>query len=193
MRCARNDKMAAVLMVTGIYLISAMSSDAAAIYTSIEEGKCSAAPGDVLAQYQVRGLDAEECHGYKGWRLFIVSTPERSWIDLRYGRQTWSTERVVVHENTYGHFPNIGGTAVEWGTTTRGVPSSIIFRIDAQGIGKEGIMDTNTSRYYAIKLNQDRPTFCGLAMTNEEARVLATGKCDKPLKKIMSDDKTSGN
>lgn len=188
LRCVK----AVLGIIMGLSITPANSSGAATIFTSIEESKCFTPPSAVLAQYGARGLNVQECKGIKGWRVFIVITNERSWIDLKHADRIWTSEDEVVQENSWGHFPNVGGSDVEWSTTTEGHPSSIIFRIDAQGMGKDGVMDTNTSRYFALKLKQNGPAFCGVAKTKEKARALATsGKCDKELKSLVIPKKTA--
>lgn len=185
----------AVFAIIGfLSFIPATSSGAAVTYTSIDENKCAPPRDDVLQLYEARGLYVEECKGIKGWRLFVVATNERSWIDLRHAGQSWTSEERVVQENTFGHFPNVTGSTVEWNTSAEGSPSSLIFRVNALGPGKDGVMDTNTSRYYVIELKQNKPTFCGLAKSKEQARALSTsGKCDKGLKELPRPRKKAGN
>lgn len=170
--------------------ITAPAYGAASIYTSLKEEECHVPSSVISAAYDAEGTTVQECPAPKGWRLFIVSSDERSWADIGRGASLWSTERAVVHDNSFGLFPNIGGAVAEWMVTGGGSPSSLIFRIAAQdpNLPVAGGEVRRISRLLVIDLQDKEPTFCGLAKTNQEARDLATNrrlcKMQLPAKKF---------
>lgn len=152
------------------------------LYTPIDPKRCWSPGKQLVAGYQARGLEAQECKAPGDWKLFIVSSDERSWVDLQRGERTWTTEEEVVYKNDFGYFPNIGSSVVEWIMSPDGKPSSFIFRINAQSPKQDAPLYAKASRLFVISLRQDRPTFCGTARTNEEARTVAIrGNCTGQL------------
>lgn len=145
------------------------------LYTSIKSTTCSKPPSSIAAAYDARGLSAQECPAPKGWRLFVVSSDERSWLEIARDHSLWSAEEEVVYRNEFGHFPNLGAERVEWRTTKSGVLSALIFRISAQDPNRpaSGPGAMNLSRLFVIGLASRTPRFCGTAKTNQEARVIA--------------------
>lgn len=113
------------------------------------------------------------------------SSDERSWVDIGRGSSLWSTERAVVYDHSFGLFPNVGGSVAEWVVAGGGSPSSLIFRIAAQdpNLPVAGGEVRRISRLLVIDLQDEEPTFCGLAKTNQEARNLAGSPrlCNKQL------------
>lgn len=87
---------------------------AESIYTSLKEEECHVPSSAISAAYDAEGTTVQECPAPKGWRLFVISSDERSWRDIGRGFSVWSTERAVVHDNSFGLFPNIGGAVAEW-------------------------------------------------------------------------------
>lgn len=151
-------------------------SGAESLYTSIKSGDCQKPSASIAAFYESRGLTAEECKAVEGWRLFVVSSDARSWLELARERTLWSTEDQVVHRNEFGNFPNIGSEKVEWRMTKTHSPASLIFRITAQDPAN---VDKNLSRLFVVGIKNNIPLLCGVVRTNKEARALAedTSSC----------------
>lgn len=147
-------------------------SGAESLYTSIKAGDCRKPSTSIVAFYESRGLTAEECKAADGWRLFVVSSDERSWLELARDRTLWSSEEQVVNRNEFGNFPNIGSEKVEWQMTKTNSPASLIFRITAQDPAN---INKNLSRLFVIGIRDNTPHFCGAVKTNKEARALAEG------------------
>lgn len=171
--------------------VSAEAQPLQSLYTSIKSTACSKPPAPTIAAYNARGLSAQECPAPKGWRLFAVSSDERSWLEIARDRSLWSTEEEVVYRNEFGHFPNLGAERVEWRMKKPGTPSALIFRISAQDSNRpaSGPGAMNLSRLFVISLANGAPRFCGTAKTNEEAKTLAdnaktctTALREQPLK-----------
>ena len=173
-----------IMSIAASFLVlSAGLARAKTLYTSTEPSKCSSPSKQLIALYDAQGLDVQECKGPKGLKFLVVSTDERSWVDLQQGDQIWTTQDEVVYNNRFGYFPNIGSGVVEWNVTSAGEPSSLIFRITAQDKRKGAPIGATVSRLFVISLRQNRPAFCGVATTNEEARALSnsSGKCRNRL------------
>lgn len=140
------------------------------LYTSIKSGDCQKPSASIIAFYESRGLTAEECKAVGGWRLFVVSSDARSWLELARERTLWSSEEQVVTRNEFGNFPNIGSEKVEWQMTKTHSPTSLIFRIAAQDPAN---IDKSLSRLFVIGIRNNTPNLCGVVKTNKEARALA--------------------
>ena len=84
------------------------------VYTSVKPTDCHVPPPPLVTAYEARGLAVRECQAPKGWRLFVVSTDECSWLELSRDGLLWSTEEQVVYRNNFGNFPNLGADKVEW-------------------------------------------------------------------------------
>ena len=108
------------------------TSGAESLYTSIKSGDCQKPSKSIVAFYDSRGLTAQECKAAEGWRLFVVSSDARSWLEVARDRTLWSSEEQVVSQNEFGNFPNIGSEKVEWPMTKANSPAALIFRIAAQ-------------------------------------------------------------
>lgn len=158
------------------------------LYTSIKSTACSKPPASTVAAYDARGLSAQECPAPKGWRLFAVSSDERSWLEIARDHSLWTTEEEVVYRNEFGHFPNLGAERVEWRMKKPGTPSALIFRISAQDPNRpaSGPGATNLSRLFVISLANGAPRFCGTAKTNQEAKAIADNAttCNTALREL---------
>jgi len=172
-------RLGTVLLFTLSACNSANSSEES-LYTSVKSGDCRKPSTAISAFYESRGLTAEECVAAKGWRLFFVSSDERSWPELARDATLWSSEEQVVYKNNFGHFPNIGAEKVEWRMTKAGIPTALIFRIAAQDPQHT---DKNLSRLFVLGFRDQTPYFCGVANTNQEARMLVEkrGACSTAL------------
>lgn len=176
-------RLGAVLLLTLCACTPANSSDES-LYTSVKEGDCRKLTTATAQFFESRGLSAEECDAPKGWRLFVVSSEERSWLELARDASLWSTEEQVVHKNAFGHFPNIGAEKVEWRLTSTRTPAALIFRIGAQNPQN---IDKTLTRLFVLALKDSAPYFCGVAKTNEDARSMAenTVACSIPLPQLQ--------
>lgn len=148
-----------------------------ALYTSIKAADCTEPSPPLAAAFEARGLSAQECPGANGWRLFVASSDERSWLELARGPSLWSSENEVVYRNTFGEFPNVGAEKVEWQLDDQGRPHYLIFRIAAQApAGSEPAerpsRPSRLSRLFVLRLADEGPSFCGAARGNQEARQL---------------------
>lgn len=164
--------MAAVAALAVAALATGAHADGS-VFTSTEGVKCWS-PRDVEPGYRERDLAVQECPGMGGYRLFVVSSDARSWIDLwRADGAFWSSEEVVVYERPIGHFPNVAGSnVVEWRRYADGTPYALIFRIRAQD---SDATNRKVTRLYVVSLRPSGITLAGRARTNEEARHLADG------------------
>ncbi|ACH39786.1 hypothetical protein Gbem_2782 [Citrifermentans bemidjiense Bem] len=169
----RRTKLAVVCALLTIGVPASLGAES--IYTSLKEEDCHNPPLAISAAYDADDLTVQECAAPKGWRLFVVSSEERSWVDISRGSFLWSTERAVVYENSFGLFPNVGSAVAEWMVAGDGRLSSLIFRISAQdpNLPVAGGNVRRVSRLLVIDLRDKEPTSCGLAKTNQEARNLA--------------------
>ncbi|MFO1434360.1 MAG: hypothetical protein U1F76_30480 [Candidatus Competibacteraceae bacterium] len=156
----------------------AQSSD----YTSLKINECKKPSKAVVKTYASQGLAVLECPGLGGYRLFLVSSEERSWIDIARGKGRWSSEKDVVYQHQFGYFPNVASSALaEWRRNPAGQPVALIFRIAAQ----RPEADQNTpgsllSRLVVIRLDSKRPCVLGVVEDNESARTLADSARDCP-------------
>lgn len=159
------------------------------LYTSVGLEVC-ASPAQTPSVYARRDLYAQRCPGTPpGWRLYVVSSQARSWLDLWHGDAIWSLENSVVYDHPIGDFPNIGGAAVvEWHLDSQGRPLALIFRVTALESPTQGtdVEPRRLSRLYVVRL-APRPCLLGVVTDNREARemVAAGDACAKPLAPLL--------
>ena len=127
----------------------------------------------------------EECPAVDGWKLFKVYEHEgRSWIDIAYGRNIWSSQNQVWNDPEYnfGQFPGIESTHVEWMMAENGEPTALIFQVTAQDPDAPSRL---LARLFVLRLSNNVPFFCGMAKTSREARELANNAttCTTTLEK----------
>jgi len=142
-------------------------------YVSLADDNCFQPPGDTLHLYSIRGLGVVECRVKKtAIRLFVVSSEERSWIDIAVGDKLWSTEDSIVYtqENQFGYFPNVGATPVELVVSQKQVPLGLIFRVTAQDPNQQTQESSNISRLFAFGFRKEGLCFLGLTDNNAAAR-----------------------
>jgi hypothetical protein len=112
--------------------------------------------------------------GLGGYKLVHLSGDERSWINIRFGKQTVDLYSATM-EAGGGTFPHKANDVVEWrGVEKNGrfVPHAIIYRIAA---GNDETRKIHT-RLVVIKLDKERSSVIGHAEgANEEkdARAMA--------------------
>jgi hypothetical protein len=105
--------------------------------------------------------------GFGGYKLVHLAGDERSWINIRFGKNTVDLYSATM-EAAGGTFPQKANDVVEWrGTEANGrfVPYAIIYRIAA---GNDETRKTHT-RLVVIKLDRERSAVIGHAEgANEE-------------------------
>ena len=176
----------AVLAIVAVGLTVAASQQSSPArtesrYTTIELDKCQPPAAAAKSSYEASGLSAVDCGGTGTWRIFNVSSDERSWIDVSDDKTIWTTEPLVVYEDPIGNFPNIGASKAEWIMADKDRPMALIFRISA--LKPDGGPDERVSRLYVVALGHP-PRFCGKHATNGQARVAAQNLkgCTEALK-----------
>jgi len=155
------------------------------VFTSLKNKDCKKIRSDSMIS--ALGSDAVvECPAPKGWRLFVEYDHEeaRSWIRLSFGGVVWSTLEQVWNNEKYefGHFPNVNSPHAEWRISKTGEPSALIFRVNAQNPKNSSL---SLTRLFVVSLTNNKPCFCGMAKTNEDARELADNatNCTQMLNK----------
>ncbi|HEX4629352.1 MAG TPA: hypothetical protein VH188_00160 [Chthoniobacterales bacterium] len=97
--------------------------------------------------------------GLGGYKLVHLSGDERSWINIRFGKNTVDLYSATVHAGG-GTFPHKANDVVEWrGTEEKGrfVPYAIIYRIAA---GNDETREIH-ARLVVIKLDKERSAVIG--------------------------------
>ncbi len=106
--------------------------------------------------------------GFGGYKLEFVGGDERSWINIKFGKQTVDLYSATMHAGA-GTFPHKANDIVEWrGVEKNGrfTPYAIIYRIEA---GNDETRKTHT-RLIVIKLDRERSAVIGHAEgANEHA------------------------
>ena len=142
-----------------------------AIETRIDQQGCWTADPETVTAYARRGLGVQECPAPTGYRLFLVSSDARSWVDVRStgSGTTWSGEHSVVYDSPIGNFPNVAGNTVEWRLES-GRAKALIFKVVAQGRAEPS---QTLSALYVVALGSERIWLAGHVATIGEARLLA--------------------
>jgi hypothetical protein len=171
--------------------MSAYAAERTSLYTLLASTQCAAPPPEVARVYAARHLAVEECPAPPPYRLLVVSSDARSWVDVGRNDLLWSTEQRVVYGKdvlALGNFPNVGGSDVaEWRLGDKREPVALIVRlrlVDPTGGATAG---ATVSRLLVIGLPAETACDLGLAVTNEEARRLAdavTAGCAVSLPRI---------
>ena len=97
--------------------------------------------------------------GFGGYQLELLSGDDRSWINIRFGRNTVDLYAATM-EAAGGTFPNKANDVVEWrGVEEKGrfVPYAIIYRMQA---GNDETRKTHT-RLIVVKLDRERSAVIG--------------------------------
>ena len=140
-------------------------------YTSTERGKSLSFKDD--SDVPEGGFEAL-FSGFGGYQLLHLAGDERSWINIRFGKQTVSLYRATM-EAGGGTFPHKANDIVEWrGSEKDGrfIPYAIIYRLSA---GNDETRKTHT-RLVIIKLDKERSAVIGYtegANEDAEAKELA--------------------
>ena len=171
---------AALLLVAAVgFLVSPLvgAGEMTSLYTPLGLGACAVPPPEIARSYERRDLVVEECPAPVPYRLFVVSSDARSWVDLRRNDLEWSSEQRVVYGRdllALGHFPNVSGSDVaEWRLDETGMPLALIVRLRLVDPAKDATQGATISRLLVVGFSAD--SFCdmGLAQSNDEARRLA--------------------
>jgi hypothetical protein len=181
-----------IFLVATLSAVSCLAADGAepsSLYTPISASVCAAPSPELAKQYAARKLAVEECPAPPPYRLFVVSSDARSWVDLRRNNRTWSTEQRVVYSRevlALGQFPNVAGSEVaEWRLNAHGKPLALIVRLRlAAPPSAEARGAASISRLLVIGLSEDAACDLGLASSNGGARQLAEkspGTCPAAL------------
>ncbi len=175
-----------VLTIGLLTPMNAASANESSLYVPIDASACSVPADGIHAHYSDRDLSVIECPANINLhpaplRLFVVSTDERSWIDLMLGNTLWSSEDEVVYEkdNQFGYFPNIGKTPVEIRVRHHNT-IGVIFRVKAlafeNNTHKPG--GPQVSRLFVLGFRKAGLCFLGLARENGAARHLLDSGTD---------------
>jgi len=163
--------------VSFVRCLPACAAERTSLYTPLAATACAAPPAEIAHVYAARDLGVEECAAPSPYRLFVVSSDARSWVDLRRNDLIWSTEQRVVYGQdalALGHFPNVGGSDVaEWRLDEKGEPVALIVRLRLVDPTGDATAGATVSRLIVIGLSEDTACDLGLAAGNEEARRLA--------------------
>lgn len=180
-----------------IALMASFSNDAYSQlkteYISLKPNSCKAPEEFVYDYYSSRGLVVSECSTNTKvqstpLQLFVVSTDERSWIDLAIGNTIWSSEEEIVYEkeNQFGYFPNVGNAKAELRISPVGAVG-LIFRITAQSPDQQlsNSKFSKVSRLFVISFRDSSVCFLGFTHNNTAARNLldSNATCKRVLKK----------
>lgn len=166
------------------------------VYVPLNIHSCMTPPHPVASFYHARSVEVGECRFRATFRslplhLYVVSSDERSWVDLRAGKTIWSSEDEVVYEkeNQFGHFPNVGKAPAEIWINQHGVASGMIFRVTAQS--PDAILSTggisNVSRLFVLGFRESGICFLGIARSNQLARRLLAKRtaCKRMLREEL--------
>jgi hypothetical protein len=160
-----------VLVTLLLAFAQVVAAIAEAIETPIDQQGCWTADPETVAAYTRRGLGVQECPAPTGYRLFLVSSDARSWVDVRSAGSgtTWSGENSVVYDSPIGNFPNVAGDTVEWRLES-GRAKALIFKVVAQGRAEPS---QTLSALYVVGLGSENIWLAGRAATIGEARLVA--------------------
>lgn len=146
---------------------SASAQDASSTYTSIAADACRAPAADVRAVFEDKDLGVQECPGVGAWRVLLVSSQERSWLELRSTGEIWSSEPAIVREAPIGLFPNVNdGERLEWRTRGGAEPHALIFNVTAQDPEQP---DRRVSRDFVVRLGGGTPCVIDRAPSRDTA------------------------
>lgn len=150
-------------------------------YISLEQKACRPLVGSMLTRYASQGLSVVDCPVVIATKpvpigLLVVSSDERSWIELIMGDTAWSSEDEVVYEkqNQFGYFPNVGAAPAEILADSAGTAMGLIFRVTAQNPDRQSLNPgkANASRLFTLGFRKSGVCFLGITQDNTEARRL---------------------
>jgi len=186
---------AQTIALAGLLLIAAnaVCSEIQSRYVSLQEKSCGTPSESVSNRYISRDLGVIECRAGVTVRsaplsLFVVSSNERSWVDLVLGDTVWSSEDEIVYEkeNQFGNFPNVDNAPAEIRMNSTGAAVGLIFRVTAQIPDHQSanLGASNVSRLFVLGFRESGICFLGLARDNTSARKLldSSAVCRRLLK-----------
>jgi hypothetical protein len=144
-------------------------------YSPLTPEACFVSDTAVLERYQSQQLWVQECPARFGYRVFVVSSDSRSWLELEKAGQFWSSEQAIVYQHAIGQFPNIADNAqAEWRLDSTNQPIALIFRVNALNPDVSAqAANAKLSRLYVFRLGSQYPCFLGTPTDNQAARNLA--------------------
>jgi len=189
MRLLKITALSALLILLGMNTVHSQNKSE---YVSLKADFCRPPAAAVRKNYLARGLTVSECPTKitvqsLPLQLFIVSTDERSWLDIVLGNTIWSTEEEIIYEkeNQFGHFPNIGNAPAEIRMNSAG-GAGLIFRVTAQNSDLKSSTSgsSNVSRLFVVGFRDSGVCFLGLVRDNILARILLDSNeaCKRMLK-----------
>jgi hypothetical protein len=126
----------------------ALASPPAGLETPLAESACQPAPAAIAARYARRDLGVERCPAPPGFRLLLVSSDANSWIDLRYGRWSWSGEQAIVYREGAGMFAGVTGPVV-WMRAASGGWQGLVLPVaswDEDNVRQQAYLALGTTR-----------------------------------------------
>jgi hypothetical protein len=126
-------QLALVVFVTLSLVQPALAKPPALLETSLAENACRPAVAAIAAPYARRGLGVERCPAPRGFRLLLVSSDANSWVDLRYGQWSWSSEQAVVYREGAGMFAGVTGS-VAWMRAAAGGWQGLILTVASRDV-----------------------------------------------------------
>lgn len=140
-------------------------------YTSIATDACRAPEEGIRLSFEARGLGVHECAGAGVWRVLLVSSNERSWLELRSPGIAWSSEDAIVYDSPIGLFPGVSdGERLEWRSAADGEPSALIFNVTAQDAERPA---SRISRFFVAYLGEGGPCLIDRAPSRDAAVAVA--------------------
>lgn len=126
-------KLALVVFATLSLVHLALAKPPALLETSLAESACRPASAAISAQYARRDLGVQRCPAPRGFRLLLVSSDANSWVDLRYGQWSWSSEQAVVYREGAGMFAGVTGS-VAWMRAASGGWQGLVLTVSSQNV-----------------------------------------------------------
>ena len=153
----------AIVLLVGVFRASGSDEKIVSKYSSTARSKC--------ISYRETGEEGDPgfealCRGFGGYELEFLGGDERSWINIRFGRETTDLYSATM-QAIEGTFPHKANDTVEWrGLQKNGrfVPFAIIYRIAA---GNDETRQIHT-RLIVIKLDRGHSAVIGSAGGKDE-------------------------
>ena len=140
--------------------------------TSLDAAACKPLPPADRARFDA-DVGVQECEGVDGWRVFLVSSDERSWLQFERGGMTWSAEQAIVYDEPIGLFPGVDDAAgLQWRVTSRGAAVAVIVPVTAQ---RDVETTARASQRLIVRLGASGICLLGRAESDREAVAVADG------------------
>ncbi|NJD05470.1 MAG: hypothetical protein FIA97_03100 [Methylococcaceae bacterium] len=154
-------------------------------YTSIRTEACQPPTAKQRRAFDEREVGAKECPGVDGWQLFLVYTDDASWLEFGRNGTLWSTREPLFGTHRFGDSPNVASDGVEW-LPPSGEAQTLIFHLEAREPPTANGPGKRVSKVAVISLSGESPLFCGLANTNEQAKLVVEKRdsCNGRLQRL---------